>query len=57
MVYSINNRKSYESAKLGLEELKARCDTDIVVVLVGTKQDLESEREVTYEEALEFKNA
>ena len=57
LCYSIDNRKSFDSLKVAHEELKARCDTDIVVVLVGTKQDLESEREVTYEEALEFRNA
>jgi len=49
-VYSINNKKSYEQVtKLHDHVLRVK-DGPVPFVLVGTKGDLENEREVTYDQ-------
>jgi small GTP-binding protein len=51
MVYSINNRNTYENLDLWLKELKTESNPDAKIFLIGNKCDLEKEREVTFEEA------
>lgn len=52
--YSINNRQSFEHVKSWLNEVKDQCEEDILIFLTGCKSDLASERQVSYEEALQF---
>ena len=56
VVYAINNRKSFERAKLFVNEIKRlKSDaSEIKIVFIGNKSDLEKEREVSYEEGYEY---
>ena len=56
VVYSINDRKSYERAKKFVDEIKQvkEQSAEVKIVLVGNKNDLKNEREVTYSEALSY---
>ena len=50
LCYSINNRKTFENLGNHLSEVLP----DVMVFLIGNKLDLESEREVSREEAMRF---
>lgn len=54
LVYDITNRESFNHVTSWLAEAKGVANSDIVIVLVGTKLDLESERQVTFLEASTF---
>lgn len=56
VVYSINDRKSYERAKKFVDEIKQvkEQSAEVKIVLVGNKNDLKNEREVSYSEALSY---
>ncbi|XP_022054872.1 ras-related protein Rab-25-like [Acanthochromis polyacanthus] len=54
LVYDITKHLTYESVERWLKELYDHADPDIVVMLVGNKTDLESERSVPTEEAKDF---
>uniref|UniRef100_A0A8C6KYK8 Ras-related protein Rab-25 n=1 Tax=Nothobranchius furzeri TaxID=105023 RepID=A0A8C6KYK8_NOTFU len=54
VVYDITKHLTYESVERWLKELFDHADTHIVVMLVGNKTDLESERSVPTEEAKDF---
>ncbi|XP_066933273.1 uncharacterized protein [Clytia hemisphaerica] len=56
VTYSINDRKSYERAKKFIDEIKEvkEKSAEVKIVLVGNKNDLESDRQVPYTEALSF---
>ena len=54
LCYSITDHQSFDNLKLWLEEVEAQCYGDVQVILVGCKQDLDYEREVSQEEAQEF---
>ncbi|XP_019960511.1 ras-related protein Rab-25 [Paralichthys olivaceus] len=54
LVYDITKHVSYESVERWLKELYEHADSHIVVMLVGNKTDLESERSVPTEEAKDF---
>ena len=56
VVYSIDDRKSYERAKKFVEEIKQvkEQSAEVKIVLVGNKNDLESDRKVSYSEALSY---
>ena len=56
MVYSINNRASFEHIDNWLKEIKINSNPDAKVFLIGNKADLDKEREVTYEEAEKYAN-
>ena len=56
LVYSIADKKTFTDLNKWLEEIKNNADSDIKLALVGNKLDLQDNREVTKEEALEFKN-
>ena len=54
MVYSINDRKSFEALDNWLKELKKESNPDAKTILIGNKVDLESERLISYEEAEKY---
>lgn len=55
LVYAINSKNSLDELQVFYEQIQRVKDSDNVVVLVvGNKSDLESERQVSYEEGLAF---
>ena len=54
MVYSIDNRSSFEHIDNWLKEIKINSNPDAKVFLIGNKADLEDKRVVTYEEAEKY---
>lgn len=55
LVYAINSRNSLDELQVFYEQIQRVKDTENVPVLVvGNKSDLESERQVSYEEGLAF---
>ena len=54
MVYSINNKESFENISEWLKEIKTSSNSNAKLFLIGNKNDLEKEREVSYEEARQF---
>lgn len=54
LVYDITKHLTYESVERWLKELYEHAEKNIVVMLVGNKTDLESERSVPTEEARRF---
>ncbi|KAJ1976776.1 GTP-binding protein of the rab/ypt [Dimargaris cristalligena] len=50
VVYDITQSASFEKAKTWVKELQRQADPDIVIALVGNKNDLASRRAVTAEE-------
>ena len=56
LVYSINNKKSFENCEEWLNEIKRNNIKNIPIILIGNKCDLEEEREVDKEEGLNYAN-
>ncbi|XP_042379327.1 ras-related protein Rab11D-like [Zingiber officinale] len=54
LVYDITRRQSFDHIPRWLEELRSHSDRNVVIMLVGNKSDLEDQRDVTKDEALEF---
>lgn len=54
LVYDITRRASFEHISQWVTEAKAHADPDLVITLVGNKQDRSHEREVAYEEGHGF---
>ncbi|ESN96230.1 hypothetical protein HELRODRAFT_185077 [Helobdella robusta] len=54
LVYDISSRETYNALAKWLSDARTLASSNIVVVLVGNKKDLESEREVTFLEASRF---
>ena len=54
LCYSISNRNTFESLGNWLRDVEQQCSEDVMIFLVGNKQDLESEREVSRESAMRF---
>lgn len=54
LVYDITKRQSFDHMARWLEELRGHADKNIVIMLVGNKSDLESDRDVSTEDAKEF---
>eukprot|EP01096_Ripella_sp_DP13-Kostka_P007614 TRINITY_DN2791_c0_g1_i1.p1 TRINITY_DN2791_c0_g1~~TRINITY_DN2791_c0_g1_i1.p1 ORF type:complete len:243 (+),score=68.23 TRINITY_DN2791_c0_g1_i1:77-730(+) len=54
LVYDITNRESFNHVASWLAEAKSIANSDIVIVLVGTKLDLEADRQVSFLEASTF---
>lgn len=54
LVYDITKHLTYDSVERWLKELYEHAEANIVVMLVGNKTDLESERSVPTEEARSF---
>ncbi|CAI5499982.1 unnamed protein product [Closterium sp. NIES-64] len=57
LVYDISKRITFEHCGRWLDELRAHSDSNIFVMLVGNKADLEDQRQVTTAEAKEFSEA
>jgi len=55
IVYAINDKKSYEDVQDWYNIIK-EYSFDSIIFLIGNKNDLEKEREVTIEEGEQFKN-
>ena len=56
ILYSIDNKESFEHAESWLNDLKGQANPDVRVFLVGNKSDLEESRQVSKEEGMKFKN-
>ena len=54
VVYDVTNRESFESVKSWIEDCKSQSPKTILMVLVGNKIDLDSDRAVSYEDGEEF---
>jgi small GTP-binding protein len=55
LVFDKTNRESFkECQEYFSDTIKEKCKSDIKVILVGNKIDLENEIEVSYEEAAKF---
>jgi small GTP-binding protein len=54
LVYDITRRETFTHVTKWLEEVKNNSTKSIVVILVGNKKDLETKRQVTYEEGENF---
>lgn len=55
IVYDINNRKSFDNINYWYQQIKDYCRKDIIIVLIGNKNDKDS-REVSYNEGEKFAN-
>jgi small GTP-binding protein len=54
LVYSIDNRKSFEGINFWLNELRINSGDNTKLILIGNKNDLDDQREVSYEEGKNF---
>mmetsp|Transcript_1498 Transcript_1498/g.3897 ORF Transcript_1498/g.3897 Transcript_1498/m.3897 type:complete len:210 (+) Transcript_1498:41-670(+) len=54
LVYDIASRETYNALNNWLTDARTLASSDIVIVLVGNKKDLEADREVTFLEASRF---
>ena len=54
LVYDITRRDSFTHVERWLEEVKTYGTKNIVIILIGNKADLESQRQVSYEEGQKF---
>lgn len=54
MVYDITRRSTYNHLSSWLTDTRNLTNPSTVIFLIGNKADLESSREVTYEEAKQF---
>ena len=53
-MYDITKRSSFENLQKWLEEMKENAYSKMSIILVGNKNDLESERQVSKEEGEAF---
>ncbi|GMM27691.1 Rab family GTPase [Martiniozyma asiatica (nom. inval.)] len=51
IVYDVSNRKSFEDVEKWLNYVKSERGSDVIIVLVGNKNDLDDERKVTTDDA------
>ena len=52
LLFAINDEESFQSIKSKYQRIKkGKHNTNVPIILVGNKQDLESYRKITYEEA------
>lgn len=54
ITYSISNRESFENVKYWYEDCKRYCKSNVNIILVGTKTDLDKKREVLFSEGQEL---
>ena len=50
VVYDITDKESFNAVKTWISEIKKYAQSDVVKLLIGNKCDLESKREIEYEE-------
>ena len=53
IVYDITNRPSFESINKWVQDVRTERGTDVLIIIVGNKVDLEERRTVTADEATE----
>ena len=53
IIYDITKRQSFESSEKWINDLKAKADPNLITIIIGNKNDLEEEREVTKDEGEE----
>jgi GTPase SAR1 family protein len=51
LVYDITDKGSFENIENWLEKVKINCPPAVTMMLVGNKADLESDRQVSKDEA------
>jgi len=54
LIYDITKRKTFEKLNFWINDLKENSDDNLFIYLIGNKNDLEENREVSYQEASEF---
>lgn len=55
IAFDITSRNSFEEmTNMWYSEVESNCDRDVEIVIIGTKCDMESQREVAFQEANEF---
>ena len=54
LVYSIDNRNSFEGINFWLNEIRSKSQEDVKLILVGNKSDLIESREVSFEDGKLF---
>ncbi|KAH3743433.1 small GTP-binding protein [Pelomyxa schiedti] len=52
--YQINSRDTFEAVKMWVEELNSKTEGNTLIVLVGTKVDLETERVISATEGAAY---
>eukprot|EP00158_Paraphelidium_tribonemae_P000965 Partr_v1_DN23773_c0_g1_i1_m52894 putative member RAS oncogene family len=57
LVFDVTSRKSYDNIPRWLDDARSLASSDIVIVLVGNKSDLDASRVVTWNEASRFANS
>ena len=56
LVYDVNNRSSFDNINYWYQQILDYCKKDIVIVLVGNKND-KDDREISYDEGEKFANS
>ena len=54
LVYDITRKETFEKLSMWLNDARQYSTTEMTIMVVGNKSDLESKREVTYEEGKDF---
>ena len=54
LVYDITRRETFDHLVKWLAEVRENASKDITIILIGNKNDLESERKITHEEGEAF---
>mmetsp|Transcript_22385 Transcript_22385/g.29022 ORF Transcript_22385/g.29022 Transcript_22385/m.29022 type:complete len:245 (+) Transcript_22385:2-736(+) len=54
LVYDVTNRKSFNSIRNWMSQIKQYADVDVNKIIVGNKCDLEHKREVSFEEGMQL---
>ena len=54
ITYDITNKESFDNVEEWINEIKNQSSKDILLVLVGNKNDLENERDVSFDEGEQF---
>jgi Ras-related protein Rab-2A len=54
LVYDVTRRETFVNAKSWLDDIREQAHPEINICLVGNKDDLESQRQVSYEEAAQW---
>ena len=54
LVYSVDNRESFERINFWLNEVKTNANENIKLILIGNKTDLTEKRQVSYEEGKKY---
>ena len=55
IAYDITNKNTFNNSSYWMDEVKKN-NEDVVLILVGTKNDLDDKREVSYEEGVKLSN-